>query len=183
VTMPFALQPGGRALWLQTVVPPALEGLVAAGWRDIRITHASETDHSMPPPFGRGLQLLGRSVESPSSESVWYGRVPGAPASEEWHQVPAENWRLHSGKWQVKVAVELTPNPVNPADPVVVTLAWYRAGRFEIMKEQMLDLRKTRQITLEARAPEAVGWVGLLTRPAGGEGAGHSAKIISWEAN
>lgn len=181
--VPFALQPAGRPLWLKTVIEnTGTPGTIAAGWRDIRITHATDPDRSPALPYGRDLQQVVRQPGDGGPDSLWYARTPEALVDGGWTRVPAQNWRrFEAPLTRVRVEVELKPNPANPADPVVVTLAWYRAGRFEIMTEQMIDLRTTRRVTIAAPVTEAVGWVGLLTRPAGGQGAGHQMRIISWE--
>lgn len=182
--VPFELQPAGRALWLQTVLENSgAPGTITAGWRDIHITHATVSDRSPALPYGRDLQQLVRPSGEEGPDNIWYARTPQAPVGGGWIKVPAQNWRRSEAPIRrVRVEVELNPNPANPADPVVVTLAWYRAGRFEIMTEQMIDLRTTRRVTMAAPVTEAVGWVGLLTRPAGGAGAGHQMRIISWKA-
>lgn len=184
VVIPFTLQPAGRPLWLQTVLDDGgTPGTLSAGWREMRITHATESDRSPPRPFGRGLRKVIRQSGEEAPDSIWYARGPQALEPEGWTTVPAQNWRwFEAPQGRVRIEVEINPNPANPSDPVVVTLAWYRAGRFEIMTEQRIDLRTTRRVTLEAPVTEPVGWVGLLTRPAGGRGANHAMKIISWEA-
>lgn len=181
--LPFEVQPAGRTLWLQTVVENAgAPGALAAGWRDIRITHATVSDRSTVLPYGRDLRAVpGRSGDG-EPDCIWYIGTPEAAAGGEWFRIPAQNWRrAETPLSRVSVEIELNPNPADPAYPVVVTLAWYRAGRFEIMASETIDLRVTRRVTLAAPVTEAEGWVGVLTRPAGGDGAGHQMRIVSWE--
>lgn len=178
VVIPVALQPGGRALrWETEVTGPA--GTLVGGWRGFRITFAGDIDHPPALPFGRNLRLVSSRN---GDEELWYGRDAAAHGADARAAVPAENWRRYDpAHRRVEVAVGFEANETNPADPVVVTLAWYRAGRFEIMTEQMIDVRATPRVTLAANVPEPEGWVGLLTRPAGGTGAGHRWRVISWE--
>lgn len=184
VVVPFTQHPAGRPLWfLAAVQARDAPGAIVAGWRDIRITHATLPGRSAPLPFGRDLQKVTRWSGGEGSNSIWYARSPDSAEDGGWIEVPAQNWRRSETPLsRVSVGLELRPNPANPADPVVVTLAWYRAGRFEIMSEQMIDLRVIQSLTLTAPVTEPDGWVAILTRPAGGEGAGHLMRIRSWES-
>jgi hypothetical protein len=67
---------------------------------------------------------------------------------------------------------------MQPDDHVVVTMAWYRASRLEIMKEKEIDPRATPRLTLEGYVPEAGGWVGMLART--GQ-ARHEIRVLSWD--
>jgi len=182
VEVDFSLNGQGKPLWLETIVNDAAEGVAFAGWRDLHISHAGELDRVPPLPFNRGLQQLRSAQSGVTADNLWFVRNTDESDQQDWHQVPAENWRVGDKPVShIEVTTEFLVNAEDPADPVVVTLAWYRAGRFEIMTEQMIDLRQVNRLTLQAYFPEPNGWVGLLTRPAGGEGAGHLMKITHWE--
>ena len=179
VAVPFALQPGGRPVWLQTVIRDADRGALVGGWRGLRITHSNESDQSPALPFAAGLVRVLPGPEEPVADTLWYARDPGALSPEEWVRVPAENWRRAEMRpGTVRVQVEFTPDQEAPADPVVLTLAWYRAGRFEIMTERVIDLQTTRRVTLEAVVTEPGGWIGLLAR--GGEAKNHRLRVMTW---
>jgi len=179
VSVSFVLQPGGRELWFQTQADQAETGLLTSGWRELRITHAGALDQTPALPFdGRLEQLGGAAAEG----YVTYGRRSNDLGLDGTGIVPSEHWRRYDTPvTHVEIATEFVANAADAGDPVVVTLAWYRAGRFEIMTEQMIDLRQINRVTLMATPPEAIGWVGLLTRPAGGEGAGHRMMITRWD--
>jgi hypothetical protein len=180
VTVPFTLQPGGRPVWLQTVIRDDGQGALLGGWRGVRITHSNEADQTPALPFAAGLPRVQPSPGELVGESLWYAPAPDALLSDDWVRLPAEHWRRaekHSGPVQVRV--EFSPDEDHPADPVVVALAWYRAGRFEIMTERVLDLRNTPVVTLEAVVTEPGGWIGLLTRWP--EAKGHRMRITAWE--
>lgn len=182
VVVPFKVQPGGRPLWFVTQISAASEGTLFGGWREMRITNTSPTDLTPALPFGSGLKPVHPDQMGEAAGGLWFARDPVTWQPESWVMVPAENWRRDGGTWGVvRVDVEFEANPSNLADPVVVTLAWSRAGRFEIMAEKMIDLRSSRTLALEAPVTEPGGWVGLLTRPAGGEGAGHRMRVLSWQ--
>lgn len=181
VRVPLRVQAGDGPLWLQTEKRGGPGAQVLGGWRELRINHADDRRDMPALPFGQGLQLIGAS--DPES-NLWFGTSPEALHADNWATVPWENWRWQKrGRWHIRVTVELIPNEADPGDPVVVTLGWYRAGRFEIMSERMVDLRKVSQLTLDARMPEAEGWAGVLTRPAGGRGARHQSRILAWETD
>jgi hypothetical protein len=180
--VPLQLQPGGRPLWFVTVFGDGGHGTLFGGWREMRITHATEPDQSPARPFGHRLQRILPPASVEAQDGLWYARSQDDPEPGGWTRVPVENWRQVDARiGRVRVEVEFRPNPKDPADPVVVTLAWYRAGRFEIMTEKLIDLRTISRVALEAHVTEPGGWVGVLTRPAGGEGAGPRMRILSWE--
>lgn len=176
----FAVFPAGRPLWLQTVYEDEAVGEVLAGWREVRITHAGPFGPRPALPYGRELvALLSPSSRDEPGLIRWFGR-PGSSGPPRV-QVPAEHWRRQSEPVsRLRAKLRFEPNPADPADPVVVSLAWYRAGRFEIMTQRMIDLRRETEVSLEAHLPEPVGWLGLLTRPAGGKGAGHAWRLVDW---
>jgi hypothetical protein len=156
--------------------------MLFGGWREMHINQATEPGRSLALPFGKDLQKIPAPAPTQSPENLWFARSPAEGQSGGWNKVPVENWRRLDAKIvRVRVEVEFRPNPKDPANPVMVALAWQGAGRFEIMTEKMIDLRAIRRVTLEARVTEPGGWIGMLTRPAGGEGAGHRMRIVSWE--
>lgn len=178
VALPFILQPGGRPVWLQTEVSAAAAGKFFGGWRETRITHTNEQDRSPPPPFGCGLSRIWPVASEPVADQVWFGREGQSLSGEGWAALPAEDWRrdtMQSGK--LSVTAEFTPDPANPGDHLVVTLAWYRGSRFEIMTEKEIDPRTTSRLTLEAYVPEPGGWVGVLTRTGRAQ---HHFRVTDW---
>lgn len=178
----FSLHANGRPIWLQTLVGAGAAGRVLAGWREVRITEAGEAEVAPALPFNRKLELREVLSTGPGPNQMWFGRSPARQSSDGWSLVPAEVWRKQtSASSRIEVTFEFEANPSNSADPVVVGLVWYRAGRIELMTEQTFDLRKVSRATLRAWLPEANGWAGLIARPAGGEGAGHRVKVVSWK--
>ena len=178
VVLPVLLQPGGRPVWLQTAVPEAAAGQFFGGWREMRITRTNEQNQSAAVPFGHGLVRVWPEAGEPLTHQVWFSREGQRLSGDGEATLPAENWRrdtLQSGK--LSVTAEFTPDPANPGDHLVMTLAWYRGSRFEIMTEKEIDPRTTPRLTLEGYVPEAGGWVGLLTRTGTAQ---HRVRVISW---
>jgi len=176
IEFPFSLQANGRPVWLQTVVGKDAATSAFAGWREVRITHAADMESSPTLPFDRKLVAV-----SDQGDVHWFGR-PSSRVQGLSHMVPLERWQRYvAPRSRLEVTVTFEPNQGDLADPVVLALVWYRAGRFEIITEQMFDLRKTAHATLTGGLPEPYGWVGLIARPAGGEGAGHRVRLDSWE--
>ena len=181
VDLTFALQASGRPVWLQTLVGENSAERVLAGWREIRITEAGGEESSPALPFNQKLKPLGTLSTGLWPDQLWFGRSPARQSANGWSLVPAEVWRKQTTtSSRIEVTFEFEANPKDPADPVVVGLVWYRAGRIELMTEQSFDLRKVDRATLRAWLPEPSGWAGLIARPAGGEGAGHRVRIVSW---
>lgn len=177
--IPFYLFTGNRPLWLQTIVPRGMEGVVFAGWRQLRITHSNEADRSEPPPFSTGLRRIEHSATAEQADELCYAREEHPLGKEGWVRVPSETWRrVASRAGQIRVKLALQRNDPEAGHQVSVKLAWYRAGRFEIMTERLIDPRETSDLTLEANVTEPGGWVGVLTR----HGAtGDGIRITAWE--
>lgn len=177
--IPFSLYTGCRPMWLQTIVPSHLAGLVFAGWRQLRITHSNEQDRSLPPPFSAGLRRIEPAAGQDEADELWYAADPQVSRSEAWVGVPAENWRRQvTRSGVVRVTVSLQRTAAKSGELINVTLAWYRAGRFEIMTERLVDPSNTATVTLEAPVTEPGGWVGVLTRHGS---RGDMMQITAWE--
>jgi hypothetical protein len=162
--IPFTLYTGGRPLWLQTIIAPDEAGSVFGGWRQLRITHSNEQDRSPPPAFSAGLYRIETEAGVADADELWYASSALGSIAEGGVRIPAEHWRRaapHHGV--VRVTVGLQRISGQTGDPVNVTLAWYRAGRFEIMAERLIDPSNTSDVTLEGSVPESGGWVGVLT--------------------
>ncbi len=178
VVLPFILQPGGRSVWLQTEMPETFAGKLFGGWREMRITHTNEQDRSPPRPFGRGLAQIWPVAPEVVVDQVWFGRAGHPLSGDGWATLPAEDWRrdtMQSGK--LSVTAEFVPDAANSGDHLVVTLAWYRGSRFEIMTEKEIDPRTTPRLTLEGYVPEPGGWVGVLTRTGRAQ---HLFRVTDW---
>lgn len=178
VILPVVLQPGGRPVWLQTKVPADGSGKFFGGWREMRITHTNGQDRSPPPPFGRALQRIWPEATEPVADQIWFARAGQPLTGDGWATLPAEDWRrdtMQSGK--LSVTAEFEPDPANPGDHLVMTLAWYRGSRFEIMTEKEIDPRTTPRLTLDAYVPEAGGWVGVLVRTGTAQ---HRVHVLTW---
>ena len=179
VAVPFALAAGGRPVWLQTFVREADHGTLTAGWRGLRITRSNELDQTPAPSFATDMPRVPPGPEEKPGDGLWYASTPEARLAEGWVRLPAENWRRAEMRpGPVRIQVEFTPDPAELADQVVLTLAWYRGSRFEIMTERAFDLRTTRSVTLEAWVTEPGGWVGLLARSFAKN---HRLRITAWE--
>ena len=74
--------------------------------------------------------------------------------------------------------VPLRRNAARSGDPVSLMLAWYRAGRFEIMAERLVDPGTTTEAELSGNMPEPGGWIGVLGRHGTGE---DRIRIVRWE--
>lgn len=176
--IPFSLQTGGRPLWLQTIIPPEAAGLIFGGWRQLRITHSNEQDRSPPPAFSVELHRIETTAGEGETEELWYAPVASDPVAEGGVHIPAEYWRRAEPRLGVvRVTVALQRTAAQSGEPVKVTLAWYRSGRFEIMTERLIDPSTTSEVTLEGAVPEPGGWVGVLTRHGV---AGDRMRITSW---
>lgn len=183
IEIPFSLHAQQQPVWFQVLFESG-EGHsgVIAGWREMRITYATTLDDPPALPFNQGLIKESGDTKGINQGQHWYVSEPIEKDSEGWRRVTAEHWRRYAQPIsKIKVTSEFAMNPADPADPVVVALAWYRAGRFEILSEQMIDLRLIDELNLRAYLPEPTGWLGLLVRPAGGKGAGHRVRIVNWD--
>lgn len=162
VSLPFDLSPGGRALEFEIEVPEAAAGKLAAGWRDLRISHSGKVESQPPPPFYAGL-----SRQAPVTPLSY---VPDAKTVENEAPLPsaAERWLLRdSANSNFTAAVDLEPDSATSnVQPVVLALAWYKSGRFEILSERTVDPARERSVRLDGWMPEPQGWVGVITRPA-----------------
>ncbi len=176
----FVLRTDGRPLRFEARTLDG-SGAVKMGWRDMHISYAGESLSAQGLPVLPWLMPISSDAAiADENGEQWFARSESSVNDQGW-VVPFENWRRSAQSvTHAKVSVKFTPNQVNPADPVVVALMWYRAGRREIMSEHLIDLRTTLEITLEANLPEPYGWVGLVVRPAGGKGVGHSAHDVAW---
>jgi len=117
--------------------------------------------------------------EEAIGDELWFAPVPEAVLTDGWIRLPAENWRRTEMRpGVVRIGVEFKPDQADPSSQVVLALAWYRAGRFEIMTERAFDPRTDPSATLEARVPEPGGWIGLLARC---QAKDHRLRITSWE--
>ncbi len=175
----FSLHAGGRPLWLQTIVPYEADGLVFAGWRELRITHSNEQDRSVPPAISAGLVRVSHVGRTEEAEELRYGPVDSGHSSEGWNHVPGEHWkRTEADAGLVRVVVQLRRNAARSGDPVSLMLAWYRAGRFEIMAERLVDPGTTTEAELSGNMPEPGGWIGVLGRHGTGE---DRIRIVRWE--
>jgi hypothetical protein len=176
--VPFSLYTGGRPLWLQTSIPLGTEGLVFGGWRQLRITHSNEQDRSPPPAFSSGLHRIGTAPGAEEPDELWYGPDVADAVAKAGVRIPSENWRRAEQRLgMVRVTVALQRTVAWTGDPVSVTLAWYRAGRFEIMAERLVDPSNMTDVMLEGAVPEPGGWVGVLTRHGVG---GDRIRITGW---
>lgn len=173
-SIPFAIQPGGRPLWLQTLVPESLRGRVVAGWRELRITNSNAADLAPPAPYQAGL--AGELAAKPSDwrGAFWYEKPGDLP--DDWHALPAEHWRsAPATPRQVTVRVELRPG--SPGGSANVILVWYRAGRLEYLAERGLAPGQPQEMVLQGGTPEPGGWLGVLAR-----GHGAAVHIVTVEA-
>lgn len=190
VTVPFNLQAAGRPLSLEVMMADEFKAAVAAGWKNIRITHAGDFNPKPSLPFGGSLKAVEAAVADlatpgPSTAGMWFARDQSALGADGRVRLPLEHWRFHPMPGQssvvaVKVAFDTAPG--QPTGPVALTLSWYRSGRYEVMTHRMLDLAKEKEISIEGHMAEPFGWVGIQARsPQTGADLSPRLRIVSWE--
>jgi len=172
--MPFNIQPGGRPLWLQILMPESLQGKVVAGWRELRIPNSNAADLSPPAPYQAGL--AGGIAAKPTDwrGEFWYEKPGDVPPG--WRALPAEHWRPAPAT-STQVTVRVGVSPVSSGAYTNVVLVWYRAGRFEYLAERSLTPHQPQEMVLQAATPEPGGWLGVLAR-----GHGAAIRIVAVEA-
>lgn len=175
VVIPFALQPGGRALSFQIDGGDNPNPSVVAGWQQLRITHTNEADRSAPAPFNESLT---REI-SLSDGELWFVKPATALPPAGWAPAEVEIWRrIEPRAGKIRVALELEVDPSRAEAPFAFGLAWYRGGRFEIMTEKTFDWRVTPSPALETYVTEPGGWVGVFVRHAG---PARHVRVSAWE--
>jgi hypothetical protein len=166
VRLPFHVSPGGRPVALSITVPSDQAHQVLGGWRDIRIGHATDTAAG-PPALLRALLSADGAGHHPTAAPVL--RLAGleAAADDGWVAAPFEVWQpVSPDRRDAAVAVEVQRRPDGAGHPTLLTLAWYKAGRVEFLRQEVANPAETTRIELSAGLPEAGGWVGLLARAA-----------------
>ncbi len=177
VDVPFHVTPLGRPLLFQVQVSRGLRARAIAGWRQLRITQAGPFAPIPTLPIARGLQRL--AVPGDENAELWFAKPGAGRDSLGWSTAPFEHWRRQTGGFsRIRVAAEF--EPVAGGSEVAVTLAWYRAGRYEIMSRRTVDVSREPRISLEGGVPEGEGWVGLMVSPVTPQGIAPLARIQSW---
>lgn len=179
VEVPYQVEALGRQVWLLTQTDDAASGVQAAGWREVKITQAGGMDSDPPLPYNPELRLI-PTTKAAGSRTRWYSK---AEPSGEWWPVSTEYWVENSQPGR-RITTTVAFQPVAPdvaLDPVTVTLAWYRAGRFEILTEKTTNTRQALELELTGDVPEAVGWVAVLVHAANAEDAPQRWRITTWQ--
>lgn len=174
--LPFTIQPGGRPLWMQTLVPEQLRGKVVAGWRELRITNSNAADLSPPAPYQSGLAGEVAAMPADARGEFWYEKNSGE--SPPWHSLPAEHWQPAPDiPRTVAVSVEFKTDAPAAGARVNLILVWYRAGRFEYLAEREVVPDASHREVLQGMMPEPGGWLGVLAR-----GHGAALRVVAFEA-
>ncbi len=165
VRVPFHASAGGKAVTFSIEVPAPHAHQVLGGWRDVRIGHASNHDAG-PPALLRAL-LAAPAPDEPAGSVTMRQRAADPASSEGWVAAPFEAWQpVSPDRREAAVAVEVQRRPDGAGHPTLLTLAWYKAGRIEFLRQEIANPTETTRIELAAGLPEAGGWVGLLARAA-----------------
>jgi hypothetical protein len=133
IRLPFQVSAGGKPLHLAIETDATSAAQVIGGWRDLRIGHAGHAPPP-PPPLVGGLSAL--DATKAVGESLV--RLPdnAAPVEGGWHPAPFEFWQpVADGRQSVTVAMELQRRPDRGGHPTLLTLAWYKAGRIEFLRQ------------------------------------------------
>jgi len=183
VSIPFQLQSAGKPLHLQVVVAGEKSAEVFAGWRSVLITRAGQLDSTPPLPYLSDLQRVTPAGADATGQPLWFGRLQPTPDQIGWMTVPAISWRDYDAATRkVRVTLEFSPDTGRHCDSMEIMLAWYRAGRLEILERKQLDLRAGNQLVMESSLPESVGWVGFIAKPIGTEDLGGLMRVVSWDS-
>lgn len=165
VTRKLMFGAGGQPLELRVDLPPGASGLVAAGWRALRIAHSPLTNE--PPPFlvpgAQVLETAGPAVRRVLLPAGWEpadvrvrdvsvegGHVLVPPGGEIWI-------RLDGFFAEILGEVEPAFPHSHPVDPVVRVL-YCKGGRLE----PLAQLPVRRPEGFRAWSPEEGGWLGIL---------------------
>ncbi len=160
IRLPFQVSAGGNPIRLSIETDTDGTSHVLGGWRDLRIGHAG--DAPAPPP----AIVAGLSAMDPTAAiSGPVIRLPAgvAPADGGWHPAPFEFWQpVAAGRHAVTVSLDLQRRPDRSGHPTLLTLAWYKAGRIEFLRQTIVHPEDRDTLELSAGLPESGGWVGVL---------------------
>lgn len=165
--VPFAVDPGGRPMRLETTVPAG--AAVLAGWQKFFVMHSGPVEENPPVPIqpdllpasAEGVRLFA-DVSTDHPVRV-YGNAPQVEGDtitlsgpgEIWSTLPAPTARM-TGRLDV-------PEIPGGAEKVYVRVNWYKSGRLEFFVEETLEPGTAKNF-LEFDRPmaEPEGWIGLM---------------------
>jgi hypothetical protein len=180
---PFRVEPNGLPLSFEIEVSGDDSESVTAGWRDMRILHAGDTQQDPVPP---GINLDEPAVEfkTAAGRSVWL-RVMNEPKPESletaW-DIPFETWTtglVAPGSWQATLSIQ--PESKTPGAQPIIMVLWYKSGRLEIV-DQLAAPVSQGEFTVTGRSPESGGWLGIVVRPIEQSASALNAKlrVVRW---
>jgi hypothetical protein len=170
--------PFGCALSFEVQMNGGLRTRTNAGWCHLRITQAGADLIDPALPISPGLQK-----DSCDDGLLCFSNTHLDRSQDGWYPAPVEFWRRQTGGFSTShVCPALEPSPEATDNRVLITLAWYRAGRFEIVTQRTVDARAGSAVDLEGGVPEADGWVGIIATPLTVGPAAPRIRIQSWQA-
>ncbi len=172
VAVPFLIHPAGREVEMEVGLPDESAGQLAAGYRNLEISHAIEGP-AVPPrlrPDGLGdeastpehaVQLLGAVTWRPADLVVRGGQ----PAATGLELRPGGEVWLRSENMQGEIRGQLSCVDQGRAGPMV-RVVWYKGGRLQIFQQGTVD--PGRPMDFHAWCAEPGGWFGILLDPTNG---------------
>ncbi len=168
VTVPFKLDTLGRSMLLQITVPDEFFGQVVAGYRNLQITHAIETEGGAPrlrAGAAAEQDLLAEASGPLWGEVTWRARhavTRGGRMSDAGVVLPAagELW-LHTPGMSGELRGRITA-PTAGARPLV-RVVWCKGGRLQIMQQGHVP--ENGAFDFHVWTAEPGGWIGVVVDP------------------
>lgn len=184
LALPFTVDALAQPLELRVLADDDSSDLVAAGYRNLQITHAIESaeappdlraDHrsAQPADSAQAAALFGNIGWRPAQLFVQSG-TPGTDGLELG--ADGEVW-LHTPEMTGELRGQLTCLGPAGARPMV-RVVWYKGGRLQIMQQGAIPAGGS--FAFHAWCAEPGGWIGILLDP--GDGATR-ARVRVTEAN
>jgi hypothetical protein len=161
----FELRPYGQALRFEVTVADQDTPGIAAGWRDLWILETGDNSPVPPPAAVDGGEDNDEEIDEPTT-FMRAARVSNTPR-DGWKSAPFEAWRectTASTPWKVRISAKRRHDI--DGSPTIIALVWYKAGRIEILREQMVNPDNEETVNIDGWMPEPGGWMGVFARAA-----------------
>ena len=166
LSFPFQADAGGRMLMFWVTLPPGQPaGAVAAGFRDLQITHAVEVgtaprlradspaDVASVP--GHAESLFGNVAWRPAQLVV----RNGGPMADGLQLSPGGEVWLHTDGMNGELRGQVSCPP-GDGRPPVVRVVWYKGGRLQIIHQEWA--KREQPFDFKVWTAEPGGWFGVL---------------------
>jgi hypothetical protein len=181
---PFRFQALGRKVSLEIAVVGSTALEVQSGWRNVRITHAGETDLTTPPPGLKqvGLAQSGNLSDGQQSWRRWMDEADaGMEAVDALTAHPFEIWApgpTDGGEWAATLEIEPVPDS-NGVVPILMLMR-FKSGRLDLV-QQLAPPVKSGLFVVKGRSAELGGWMGIAIRPVEKDRPLHSRlRVLRW---